>query len=126
MGKFIPLSLSFAGLALLAGCGSDPVQPAPVVIVPPPPPQVIAAPPATQSPAAVQTVALRPGFGRIQTLTAAPTASAGGSAPGAMQRLGIRMEDGTMQYVDTTATGLSVGDRVELTSEGYIRRHPQS
>jgi hypothetical protein len=124
MGKFLPLSLSVAGLALLAGCGSDPVQPSPVVIVPPP--QVIAAPPATPSPATVQTVALRPGFGRIQTLTAAPTASAGGSAPGAMQRLGIRMDDGSMQYVDTTATGLTVGDRVELTREGYIRRHPQS
>jgi len=124
MGKFLPLSLSLSVLALLAGCGSDPVQPSPVVILPAP--QVIAAPPATQSPAVVQTVALRTGFGRIQTLTAAPTASAGGSAPSAMQRLGIRMDDGTMQYVDTTATGLTVGDRVEITGEGYIRRHPQS
>lgn len=124
MGKFLPLSLSLAVLGLLAGCGSDPVQPAPVVIVPPP--QVIAAPPAAQSPAVVQTVALRPGFGRIESLTGAPTASAGATTPGSMHRLGIRMEDGTMQYVDTTATGLAVGDRVELTREGYIRRHPQS
>jgi hypothetical protein len=32
------------------------------------------------------------------------------------------MEDGTMQWVDTTATGLAVGDRVEITREGYLRR----
>jgi hypothetical protein len=120
MGKLIAFSFTVAGLALLAGCGSDPVQPSPVVIVPPP--QVIAAP--AQSPAVVQSSVLRPGFGRIQTVSGAPTASAGATAGSGMQRLGIRMDDGSMQYVDTASTGLSVGDRVELTSEGYIRRHP--
>jgi hypothetical protein len=121
MGKLLPFSLSVAGLALAAGCGSDPVQPAPVVIVPPP--QVIAAP-AAQSPAVVQTSVLRPGFGRIETVSGAPTASAGATAGSGMQRLGIRMDDGSMQYVDTTTPGHTVGDRVELTREGYIRRHP--
>jgi hypothetical protein len=120
MGKMHPFSLSVAGLALLAGCGSDPVQP--VVIVPPP--QVIAAPPAAQSPAVVQTAVLRPGFGRIETVSGTPTASAGATAGSSMQRLGIRMDDGSMQYVDTAAPGHAVGDRVELTREGYIRRHP--
>jgi hypothetical protein len=41
-----------------------------------------------------------------------------------MQRLGIRMDDGSMQYVDTPSTGLSIGDRIELTREGFIRRIP--
>ena len=125
MGKFLPFSLSLAVLALLVGCGSDPVQPAPAPVIIVPPPQVITTPPAAPSPVVVPT-ALRPGFGRIETLTALPTASAGGTAPSSMQRLGVRMADGTVQYVDTTATGLTVGDRVEITREGYIRRHPQS
>ena len=118
MGKFLSLSLSVTALALLAACGSR----QPVVIVQPAAP-VAAVPQAAAAPV-VQATALRTGFGRIETITGAPTASAGGTAPSAMQRLGIRMDDGSMQYVDTTATGLAVRDRVELTREGYIRRHP--
>lgn len=117
MGKFLSLTLSVTALALLAACGSR----QPVVIVQPAAP--VAAAPAAAAPV-VQATALRTGFGRIETITGAPTASAGGTAPSAMQRLGIRMDDGSMQYVDTTATGLAVRDRVELTREGYIRRHP--
>jgi hypothetical protein len=115
MGKFLSLSLSVTALALLAACGSR--QPTPVVIVQPAAPVAAAAP-------VVQAPALRTGFGRIETLTAAPTASAGGTAPSAMQRIGIRMDDGSMQYVDTASAGLAAGDRIELTREGYIRRHP--
>ena len=124
MGKFLTLSLSVTALALLAACGSR--QPTPVVIVPPQAPPVVNVPPTVTTPPVVQTVSLRPGFGRIETMMPASTASAGGTAPGAMQRLGIRMDDGSMQYVDTPAAGLSIGDRIELTREGYIRRHPQS
>ena len=130
MGKLLSLSLSLTALALLAACGSR--QPTPVVIMPPqaPPvvnvPPTVSAPPTVTAPPVVQTVALRPGFGRIENMTPASTASAGGTAPGTMQRLGIRMDDGSMQLIDTFATGLSVGDRVELTREGYIRRHPPS
>jgi hypothetical protein len=65
---------------------------------------------------------LRYGMGRIEQLMPAPAvAAAGGSSPGAMQRVGIRMDDGSFQYVDTTAPNLRVGDRVEITREGYIR-----
>jgi hypothetical protein len=35
--------------------------------------------------------------------------------------LGIKMDDGTVQYVDSVATGISVGDRVELTRDGQVR-----
>ena len=122
MDRFLSVSFSVIALALLAACGSR--QPTPVVIVPPASP-VVAAPQVT-TPPVVQAAALRTGFGRIETITGAPTASAGGTAPSSMQRLGIRMDDGSMQYVDTASTGLSVGDRVELTREGHIRRHPPS
>jgi hypothetical protein len=123
MVKFLPLSLSLAALALLAACGSR--QPAPIVVVPPAP--VVTTPPASAAPAVVQGVpAMRPGMGRIESIAPAPTASAGGTAPSSMQRLNIRMDDGSMQVVDTPSPGFAIGDRVELTREGYIRRIPQS
>jgi hypothetical protein len=34
------------------------------------------------------------------------------------------MDDGSMQYVDTPSTGLAIGERIELTKDGFIRRHP--
>ena len=122
MSKSLFLPLSIVGLALLSACGGR--QPAPVVVVPPAP--VVTSPPANTSaaPAVVQSVALRPGMGRIENMGPATTASAGGSTAPAMQRLNIRMDDGTMQVVDTPSSGLSIGDRVELTREGWIRRHP--
>ncbi len=125
-----PLSLS--ALALLAACAtSDPVMPAPapvVVVSPPvvtaPPAGTVAVPPGASAPVVVPTpTALRPGFGRIESITALPTSAAAGATTKPMRRLGIKMEDGTVQYVDTTAEGLSVGERVELTRDGYIR-HP--
>jgi hypothetical protein len=121
MARLIPVSLSVIALALLAGCGSR--QPNPVVVVPPATP-VATVPPGQQAAPIVQAVQLRAGFGRIETMGAAPTASAGGTAGTPMQRLGIRMDDGSMQHVDTPSAGLSVGDRVELTREGFIRRIP--
>jgi PBP1b-binding outer membrane lipoprotein LpoB len=123
MVKFLPLSLSLALLALLAACGSR--QPAPVVIVPPAP--VVTTAPAATAPVVAPAAVLRPGFGRIESMAPVSTAaSAGGTAPASMQRLNIRMDDGSMQVVDTASGGLAIGDRVELTREGYIRRHPQS
>jgi hypothetical protein len=113
--------------ALLAGCGSDPVQPAPVVITPAPAPAptVVTAPaPQVVSPAPAVVVAasaLRPGTGRIESLSALPpSAAAGGSSA---RRIGIKMDDGTMQYVDTPAQWVALGDRVELTADGQIRRN---
>ena len=138
MGKFLALSaLSVVAAALIAGCGGK--QPAPVVVVPPqqpvvvPPQQpasttVVVPPSATAAaapaPAVAHGVQLRPGMGRIESMGPAPSASAGGTSLGAMHRLNIRMDDGSMQLVDTTSSGLAVGDRVELTREGFIRRIP--
>lgn len=121
MSRFLFLPLSAVALAVLAACGGR--QPAPVVVVPPAP--VVNAPPANANPPIASPIAsIRPGFGRIESMTPVSTASAGGTAPTSMQRLGIRMDDGTMQVVDTASPALSIGDRVELTREGFIRRHP--
>jgi hypothetical protein len=121
--------LSLTTLALLAACAtSDPVTPAPapVIVVSPP---VVTAPPAgtvavPSVPVVVPTpAAIRPGFGRIESITALPTSAAAGATTKPMRRLGIKMEDGTVQYVDTAAEGISIGERIELTKDGQIR-HP--
>ena len=121
MRNFLIVPVSIAAVAVLAACGSR--QPTPVVVVPPATP-VVTVPQGQGAAPIVQSVALKPGFGRIETIGQAPTASAGGTAPAAMQRLGVRMDDGSMQYVDTPSTGLAIGERIELTKDGFIRRHP--
>jgi hypothetical protein len=123
-----PLSLS--ALAVLAACATtDPVTPAPapVIIAPPPvvtaPAGTVVVPPVAGAPVVVPTpTVVRPGFGRIETITALPqmSAAAGGTAK-PMRRLGIKMEDGTVQYVDTAAEGLSLGERIEFTRDGQIK-----
>jgi hypothetical protein len=137
MDKLLSISASsVVAAALIAGCGSR--QPTPVVVVPPqqpasttvvmpsPPPQAAPAPAATAlpGPAVVHAAQLRPGMGRIESMGPAPSASAGGTAASALHRVNIRMDDGSTQVVDTPSPGLTVGDRVELTREGYIRRIP--
>jgi hypothetical protein len=120
--------LSLTALAVLSACAtSDPVTPAPapVVVASPPvvtaPPATVVVPQASTAPVVVPT-AIRPGFGRLESITALPQSAAAGGSTKPMRRLGIKMADGTVQYVDTAAEGLSLGDRVELTSDGQIRR----
>jgi hypothetical protein len=132
MSKFLILPLSIVGVALLAACASK--QPAPIVVVPPsnPPSTVVTAPGSVSAPAAAPAVPvasavtqIRPGFGRIESMSPAPAASGGATASTTnMNRLRIKMDDGSMQVIDTPSTGLSNGDRVELTREGFIRRIP--
>ena len=140
MSKFLILPVSVLAVALLGACGSR--QPAPVVVVPPSQPStVVTAPPsppstvvtapqsapaAPSAPVAAAAASIRPGFGRIESMSpVATTASVGSSAPSAMNRLNLRMDDGRLQLVDTPSAGLQVGDQVELTREGYIRRIPK-
>ena len=127
---------------LLAACSTyDPVTPAPVVVAPATPVVVSAsgqpvvtapvgtvavAPAAAGSTAGAPVVvptAVRAGNGRIESITTVASAAAGttGSQAKSVHRIAIRMEDGTVQVLDTPASGLQIGDRVELTRDGMIR-----
>lgn len=128
----LALPLSAAALAVLAACSTtDPVAPAPAPVVVAPAPVVAAPPPGTvvvqpqvvQAPMVVATpTAIRAGNGRIETINPLPTSAATGSGNvRPMKRLGIKMDDGTVQYVDTAAENLSIGQRIELTRDGHIR-----
>jgi hypothetical protein len=133
MSKFLILPVSVVVVALLGACSHR--EPAPIVVVPPAPapstnvvtsPGSTSAAPAPSVPVASAAAQLRPGFGKIESMSPiAATASSGSSTPSAMNRLNVRMDDGTLQLLDTPSAGLQVGDRVELTREGYIRRIPQ-
>jgi hypothetical protein len=77
--------------------------------------------------AQVTTPALRSGAGRIETIVPTPqwSASSGSAQPSGMRRAGVRMDDGSMQYLDTDAPSLRVGDPVQITPDGYIRNPAQ-
>jgi hypothetical protein len=123
----IAFSLPVLALALLGACGSteEKATPAPIVVTPPAP--VVTAPPAVvvpqaSAPAVVvpSAIALRAGPGRIESIAALPpSAAAGGTAA---RRIGVKMDDGSMQFLDTAAPNLAIGDRIEITAEGNIRR----
>jgi hypothetical protein len=120
---YLPLSL--ATLGVLAACASsDPVvpAPAPVIVAPAPvvtaPPATVVVPPTAVAPVVVTPTALRAGKGRVESITALPpSAAAGGSS---WHRFGVKMDDGTVQYVDSGARGINMGERVELTTDGRI------
>lgn len=84
-----------------------------------------AAPSARASGSVAPVAAIRAGTGVVETVSAVPfmgSATAGASAPGSASRLAIRMSDGTVQYVDYEGRDITVGSRVELSSDGYIRK----
>lgn len=84
-----------------------------------------AAPAARASGAVAPIAAIRAGTGVVEAVSAVPfmgSATAGASAPGSASRLAIRMSDGTIQYVDYEGRDITVGSRVELSSDGYIRK----
>jgi hypothetical protein len=132
----LPFVLSSIAVAILAGCATESritPAPAPVVVVTPAPapyviapagmvvvPQASAAGAVVVAPAAL---ALRAGFGRIESILAVPSAAAGGTASTYNKRIVMRMDDGSVQYFDTAAAGIAVGDRIEIPSDGTMR-HP--
>jgi len=124
----VAFSLPVLALALAAGCATeDKATPAPVVVMTPPAPVVTAPPavvvPQASAPAVVvpSAVALRAGHGRIESIAALPPSAAAGGSSSA-RRVGVKMDDGTMQFLDTSAPNLAIGDRIEVTAEGNIRR----
>ena len=130
MLKQLSFPLSLVAVAVLAACANRAPEPTAVIVTPPPAPAttVVAAPPAGAQTAQMTTPALRAGGGRIETLAPTPqwSSSTGSSVqPSGMRRVGVRMEDGTMQFLDTDAPSLRVGDRVQITPDGYIRNPAQ-
>ena len=131
----VPFLLSTIAVAVLAGCATESgitSAPAPVVVAPAQPTYVLA--PGTPAGTVVvpqasagtvvfapAPVALRAGFGRIDSVTAVPVAA--GSAAKPNNRVVMRMDDGSTQYFDTQAAGMKAGDRIEITANGTMR-HP--
>jgi len=120
------ISLSLAAVAAALGACSTPEPatpaPAPTVVIAQPAPVVVAPAPGTVY-AAPSTVTVAPtamltGFGRVESITPLASAAAGGRPA---RRIGLRMDNGTVQYVDTPAE-LVIGDRIEITSDGYIKK----
>jgi hypothetical protein len=100
----LPIFLSLAAAATLAACaGQEPRPPAPAVAVNPP---------------AAVAYALRPGYGRVSNVT---TVVYPNSASPGMFRLTLRMDDGTVQVVDTRGPAIPLDARVEITAERNIR-----
>ena len=75
-----------------------------------------------------QQMPYKAGTGVVQSWAAAPNAATGASgrvdpASGSgMLRLGIKMDNGTVQYIDTDSRDFPVGTRVELTPDRMIRK----
>jgi outer membrane lipoprotein SlyB len=66
------------------------------------------------------------GSGIVQSWAAAPSPAAGASGrvdpTGGTLRMAIKMDDGTVQYVDTDSRDFPVGTRVQLTPDRIIQR----
>ena len=136
--KRLAIPLSIAALAL-AACAGPTVQPA-------------MSSAASSAPIAPQALAYTTGYGRVESVLLRETQSSvsGGTATGASGhpagtsatdrpeppvgvpsssagrgvRLGIRMDDGTMQYIETDSDQFPKGTRVLLTSDHKIEKAP--
>lgn len=133
--RTLALCIPLAAVAVLAGCAApeEPRAVAPVasssgVVTSTGGVPVVSSAAAGSSARTVVLVpaaVLRPGTGVVDSVSAVPqigSASAGAGTPPAASRLAIRMGDGTMQYVDYTDRDITVGQRVELTGDGFIRK----
>jgi len=140
MSKLV-FPLSAITLAILAGCATESrvaPAPAPVVVQPAPAPAAVVTAPATTAAAPTVVVPaagtapvvvaspapqpLRAGTGAIAQIINLPaSAAAGSSVPGATKRITIRMDDGSLQYLDTAANDISIGERVWLTNDGTMK-----
>jgi hypothetical protein len=62
------------------------------------------------------------GSGTVQAVFPAPVMAGAGSSAEPMQRLEIRMDNGSIQYVDTSSREFTKGMRVALTEDRLIRK----
>jgi hypothetical protein len=64
----------------------------------------------------------RAGTGVVQTVMPTPVAAGAGASAEPMQRLEIKMDDGKIQYVDTSSREFTKGTRVQLTEDKLIKK----
>ena len=72
-----------------------------------------------------RTLPFRPGWGVVESvaiLRPYPVTSSSAGASSAVYRIGVRMDDGTVQNFDVDRN-MSIGDRVELTADGRVIRN---
>lgn len=106
MAKLMPLAV--IAVAVLGACSSNP--------------------PARTQPVSGNVVAnvhpYRAGTGVVQAVMPVPAAAGVGASASAepMQRLEIKMDNGTIQYVDTSSREFTRGTRVQLTEDKLIKK----
>lgn len=101
MAKLTPLA--FAAVAALGACS-------------------MTTPPQTNMPPLVTNVhPYTPGSGVVQAVFPTPVMPGAEVSSGPMQRLEIRMDNGRIQYIDTTSPDFARGNRVVLTEDRLIR-----
>ena len=74
-----------------------------------------------------QPMPYKAGTGIVQSWAAAPSPAAGASgrvdpSGSGTLRMGIKMDNGTVQYIDTDTRDFPVGTRVQLTEDHIIKR----
>jgi hypothetical protein len=62
------------------------------------------------------------GTGVVQAVMPTPVAAGAGASAEPMQRLEIKMDNGRIQYVDTSSREFTKGTRVQLTEDKLIRK----
>jgi hypothetical protein len=134
--KSFPFVLTSIALAVLSGCAAEGIHitpaSAPIVMSSPSDPYILGAPgspqPGGTTVTSAPTLPLKAGMGRIQSILALPSSGAGSTASGptnsSTNRVSAKMDNGSMQYFDTQASGLAVGNRIEITPELTLLRHP--
>ncbi|HWM42090.1 MAG TPA: hypothetical protein VNP36_06600 [Burkholderiales bacterium] len=107
MAKLVPLAV-IAAVATLGACSTPPQAGAPSQAAPNIVTNVV---PYTSGSGVVQSVSPTPVM---------PGAAAGSSQP--LQRLEVKMDNGSTQYVDTASREITKGTRITLTEDKQIRR----
>jgi hypothetical protein len=102
MSKLSPFAL--AAIAVLSACSTTPPQ-------------------ATTPNIVTNVQPLQPGSGVVQNVMPAPVmAGAEMATGGPLQRLEVRMQDGRVQYVDTSSREIARGDRIQISADHLITR----
>jgi hypothetical protein len=101
MPKLLPLAV-IATAAALGACSTPPQQTAPRVVT--------------------NVIPYTPGNGVVQAVFAAPVGQAQTTSAEPMARLEIKMDNGKVQYVDTTSREFTRGSRVQLTQDRLIKK----